>query len=491
MKNYIIVLLGLAFTQTIAAQGGYNPLVEEGKAWHYNLSAIRFDGNIWTWDETYSLEGDTAIGYFLCQKLYYSCTDPYFTGHKYMGAMYELGKKVYYIAPDSTNATLMYDFSCKPGDIVSVRSYVHHTWFDMLIKKKRRVSYLGENLTVIDWSPMGDWGYSGEVEVYENCPGTVWIEGIGSPADFLYSCPTWGNGAGVPSSHLVTCTLDGEVIFDIDDFNANSVPVPMEGKDQRYFTPGTRWTEIRLDTLKHDSWYSRVNGEWVPNFETVEYSVTPDMSQYDVWCSNDDYTLQHKVNANGSDGMGFRTFMIRERHTDNDIRVSVIDHSSTALAYQFLGWSAGKELSYQNIIPSHSSAYHSYGTIGEIKEGNFGGVRPLRYVDLGGTRIIEGIGVTQWNDGECLFGPVNLYSRAPLPLDARPLRARRRGALRCLAREGHGGDRESILLPSHPREGRGLRPAGPPASERTQTWHLHQGRKENDKPFYVPSEYHK
>jgi hypothetical protein len=101
--------------------------------------------------------------------------------------------------------------------------------------------------------------------------------------------------------------------------------------------------------------------------------------------------------------------MIRERHTDNDIRVSVIDHSSTALAYQFLGWSAGKELSYQNIIPSHSSAYHSYGTIEEIKEGDFGGVRPLRYVDLGGTRIIEGIGVTQWNDGECLFGPVNLY----------------------------------------------------------------------------------
>ena len=408
MKNYIIVLLGLAFTQTIAAQGGYNPLVEEGKAWHYNLSAIRFDGDIWTWDETYSLEGDTAIGYFLCQKLYYSCSDPYFTDHEYMGAMYELGKKVYYIAPDSTNATLMYDFSCKPGDTVSVRSYGHHTWFDMLIKKKRRVSYLGENLTVIDWSPMGDWGYSGEVEVYENCPGTVWIEGIGSPADFLYSCPTWGYGAGVPSSHLVTCTLDGEVIFDIDDFNANSVPVPMEGKDQRYFTPGTRWTEIRLDTLKHDSWYSRVNGEWVPNFETVEYSVTPNMSPYDVWCSNDDYTLQYKINASVSDGTAQRSFVLHEKHTDDDIRVSVIDHSSSALTYQF-NWSIGKELSYQNIIPSHSSAYHSYGTIEEIKEGDFGGVRPLKYVDLGGMRIIQGIGVTEWNDGECLFGPVNLY----------------------------------------------------------------------------------
>ena len=65
--------------------------------------------------------------------------------------------------------------------------------------------------------------------------------------------------------------------------------------------------------------------------------------------------------------------------------------------------------------------------IDEIGEGNFGGVRPLKYVDLNGKapvdpeqpwldytdtnggRIIQGIGITEWNDGECLFGPVNPY----------------------------------------------------------------------------------
>ena len=67
-----------------------------------------------------------------------------------------------------------------------------------------------------------------------------------------------------------------------------------------------------------------------------------------------------------------------------------------------------------------------YGIIDEIKEGYFGGVRPLKYVDLegkapdksnadwgygytdtNGGRIIQGIGITEWNDGECLFGPPN------------------------------------------------------------------------------------
>ena len=42
---------------------------------------------------------------------------------------------------------------------------------------------------------------------------------------------------------------------------------------QRYFPEGTTWMEIRLDTEKYDSWYSQVGDEWVPNFETIVYSV--------------------------------------------------------------------------------------------------------------------------------------------------------------------------------------------------------------------------
>ncbi len=408
MKNHTLFLLGLVFMQTVCAQGTYHPLVEEGKVWHYKESGLTADG-VQEWDETYSLEGDTAIGRYVCKRLFLSTSGPYEpTDRKYMGAMYERSKKVYYFAPDSTEATLMYDFSCKPGDVVSVRTYLYDTWFNMLVKKKRYVGYHGKDLTVVDWSPMG-WPDEDDADkVYENRPGTVWIEGIGSPLDLLNNNPSWGATGGVPAGRLLTCTLDGEVIFDRDDFNANSVPVPMEGKDQRYFTPGTVWTEIRLDTLQHADWYSRVGDEWVPNFETVEYTVTPYMTESDLWCSNDDYTLRCEIHIKAQGESDSRTFVLHERHADDDIRIYVVDHSSTALTYQF-NWSVGEELSYQNIIPSGSSAYLHYGTIGEIGEGDFGGVRPLRFVDLEGTRIVQGIGVTQWNDGECLFGPVNLY----------------------------------------------------------------------------------
>ena len=42
-----------------------------------------------------------------------------------------------------------------------------------------------------------------------------------------------------------------------------------------YFPQGTKWTEIRLDTLKYDSWYSKVGDEWVPNYETIEAPQLP------------------------------------------------------------------------------------------------------------------------------------------------------------------------------------------------------------------------
>ena len=38
-------------------------------------------------------------------------------------------------------------------------------------------------------------------------------------------------------------------------------------QEQEYYPEGTKWTEIRLDTMKYDSWYSKVGDEWVQNIE--------------------------------------------------------------------------------------------------------------------------------------------------------------------------------------------------------------------------------
>lgn len=199
---------------------------------------------------------------------------------------------------------------------------------------------------------------------------------------------------------------------------------------QEYFPEGTKWVEIRLDTLKYDSWYAKVGDEWEPNFETIEYYVKGEYPNRD-WVYRIVYT-------NGPEWTDSLTFMIMESdiYGDNSVLVSVLLHDYDGdwvlwpgVAYQF-DWSVGTGLYYQDITLSNTTAVgtpsYYYGIIDEIKEGYFGGVRSLKYVDLDGKapedetglnrnkstnggRIIQGIGITEWKDGECLFGPPNPY----------------------------------------------------------------------------------
>ena len=207
---------------------------------------------------------------------------------------------------------------------------------------------------------------------------------------------------------------------------------------QEYYPEGTKWTEIRLDTLKYDSWYSKVGNEWVPNFETIEYYVQGEYVKKE-W---DDSNIFKRVYTNGPEWTDSLTLLIiegeqaRDVYGQNCVLVSVLNNATDGLyalwpgeAYQF-DWSVGKGLYYQDITMSNTTSmwkpYFYYGIIDEIKEGYFGGVKPLKYVDLDGKapedetglnrnistnggRIIQGIGITEWNDGECLFGPPNPY----------------------------------------------------------------------------------
>jgi hypothetical protein len=204
---------------------------------------------------------------------------------------------------------------------------------------------------------------------------------------------------------------------------------------QEYYPEGTKWTEIRLDTLKNDSWYSKVGDEWVPNFETIEYYVNGEYVEK-RW---DDHNTFKKVYTNGPEWTDSLAFLIQESdvYGHNCVMVSVLSHgydedliSFPAEAYQF-DWSVGKGLYYQDIVQEQTTYIvryeFYYGIIDEIKEGYFGGVRQLKYADLDGKapecdiydnpqkcdtdggRIIQGIGVLEWNSGECLFGPPNPY----------------------------------------------------------------------------------
>ena len=210
---------------------------------------------------------------------------------------------------------------------------------------------------------------------------------------------------------------------------------------QEYYPEGTKWSEIRLDTLKYESWYSKVGDEWVPNFETIEYYVKGEYTT--------EYGEKYKcVYTNGPEWTDSLTLLLQEEgdadYVGHDyVMVSVLiqyydwndNLTNGALcpgtAYQF-DWSVGKGIYFEDIMYSNTTGipryYCYYGIIDEIKEDYFGGVRPLKYVDLDGKapecgkydnpqnvdtqggRIIQGIGITEWNDGECLFGPPDPYS---------------------------------------------------------------------------------
>ena len=197
---------------------------------------------------------------------------------------------------------------------------------------------------------------------------------------------------------------------------------------QEFFPTGTKWTEIRLDTLKYDSWYSQVGEEWVPNFETIDYYVK---GQYTAEYGD----MFKSVYTNGPEWTDSLTLLIQEADVGISVSTLVRDYEGVlnplcpTMAYQF-DWSVGKGVYFEDILLSNTTGeypYHYYyGIIDEIKEGQFGGVRPLKYVDLNGKapinpqepgnrdtnggRIIQGIGITEWNDGECLFGPPAPYS---------------------------------------------------------------------------------
>ena len=185
-------------------------------------------------------------------------------------------------------------------------------------------------------------------------------------------------------------------------------------RTNKYFPEGTKWTEIRLDTLKYDNWYSKVGDKCVPNFETIEYNVK---GTYSIPHWSSPFKCVYTNNQEWTDSL---TLLIYEgKEYDMGVMVTVpnmIEEKYTpwpGTQYCY-SWEVGSMIEFKSIEKANCTCIFppnefDFGRVEEIKEGDFGGVRPLKYTDVNGVRIVEGIGVTTWNDGECLFGPINPY----------------------------------------------------------------------------------
>lgn len=190
---------------------------------------------------------------------------------------------------------------------------------------------------------------------------------------------------------------------------------------EEYFPEGTKWTEIRLDTLKYNNWYSKVGDEWVPNFETIEYRVQGEYGKASDNYWNAPYKCVYTNSAEWTDSL---TLLISEGEI-NELPTGVlatvldVDQPLCPSSYPF-EWEIGTMIRFKSILAANATAiFHpglfDFGVVEEIREGDFGGVRPLKYSDVKGVRMIQGIGVATWNDGECVFGPLEPYNASPTP----------------------------------------------------------------------------
>lgn len=194
---------------------------------------------------------------------------------------------------------------------------------------------------------------------------------------------------------------------------------------QSYLNNRSRWTEIRLDTLLYDSWYSAVETEegtaYVPNFEIVEYKINSEMQAFEYeWGS---YDLQDVI-ATTPDGHSrlvcYRCYSLDKEGVyqgtyDQFTHIAIRNQAEPfavmepAETYCWADWNVGEDLYFIDLFTSQTTGFPRttpYGKIVEVGKDFFGGAKPLEYAFLdNGRRIIKGIGVTTWNGKECIVGP--------------------------------------------------------------------------------------
>lgn len=234
MKRFLFLAIFMARTAINIAQEetGYYPFVENGKQWTYEVSNPSSDPVYYKkWTESYLLNGDTLIGTKHCAKLYFSSAYP----HRYLGALYEDGAKVFYIGENSTRLQLVYDFSCLKGDSVVIDN------IKLYILEKRVISYDGSSRIVIDWCPA-------EEETFQY----QWIEGVGCPIGLIRYCGYWYPGGN--HRKLLSCEVNGKEVYNYKIFqdstsslwfpmperNLSQVPAFYDLSGRRLTTPPTR-----------------------------------------------------------------------------------------------------------------------------------------------------------------------------------------------------------------------------------------------------------
>ena len=193
----------------------------------------------------------------------------------------------------------------------------------------------------------------------------------------------------------------------------------------QYYPEGTKWTEIRLDTLKYDSWFSE---DGTPNYEVRKFYIKGQTETKDYLFNN-----VYIKRENESDSLAFYVteceFEKVYRGTYQIYAAAFLGENESKLFcisefYMFdwlnCNWEQVKPLSCHFYFGGSNSRTTFDWEDENEKEDYFGGDKSLTYVnvqaqlDLSASRrygydvcLIQGIGVTSWPGPDCIFGPID------------------------------------------------------------------------------------
>ena len=198
------MLLFVAFLPFIAmAQDDYEPFLVDGKVWYYETIRQLNQHVI----GKYYIDGDTLIAGKNCKKLMFEWpgTDPYLGG-----VLYEEERRVwmfYPISPGKEPALhLLYDFSCKEGDVMKVDLVTYGEIVLKVDKIETVYSFTRPRrlFTLIDVS-----------EKNRHSEPAYWLEGVGSRRDMFSLWP--------PGGVFVSCEIDGRQVADQSSFGPAAI----------------------------------------------------------------------------------------------------------------------------------------------------------------------------------------------------------------------------------------------------------------------------
>ena len=216
MKRLYFLSLMCLLPFAAKAQNGYHPFIEEGKVWQCYVTWGMQEDN--TEKAYYAIGTDTIVNGIACKKLGWY-------------AIYEKDGKVYCHDREDGNFHLLYDFTCREGDILDIVNPIERSQARCTIEKvdtilTRSGLRLKRFLLAAEIMEEG--------EAYPCREKYVWIEGVGSPYMPLYSVGYWDEIAG-GSSFVSSCAVDGEVFFVYNDikYGTDGIGIIRDGRNEK------------------------------------------------------------------------------------------------------------------------------------------------------------------------------------------------------------------------------------------------------------------